>query len=78
MFGSGTYSIGTVKEVKVTDEFVSLETIQKQCQSEQSFEQCTNNQLLAMIKENCKCIPYELVNFTNSDKVRSIFIIKIK
>ena len=70
MFGSGTYSLGSVKEIKITDEFNNLKTEQKQCQTYQSFEECINNQLFAQLEENCGCYPYELSNFSQISQVR--------
>ena len=69
MHGSGTYSIGSVKEIMVTNDFHTLDETNKNCQSLHSIEKCINNQLLEKMKKNCKCIPYELSNFNSPKKV---------
>ena len=68
MYGSGSYSLNAVKEIRGTDEFKKLPEIEKQCQTKQSFEECTSNQLLEKMILNCKCIPFELKNLTDNDK----------
>ena len=72
MYGSGVYSVDSVKEIKITDEFQNLDQGQKKCQSLHSFEQCVNNQLLGKIRKNCKCIPFELNTFNDSITVKII------
>ena len=61
--------MNSVKEIRVTDEFRGLEENEKQCQTTQTIEQCLAQQLLIKTMENCKCIPYELQNFSKSIEV---------
>ena len=67
MYGSGTYSLQAVKEVKVTEGFKTLNEEQKNCQTVESLEQCLSTALLAKSKDECNCIPYELMNFSNAN-----------
>ena len=72
MKGRGIYKMFAVKEIKVTENFNNLRQDQKKCQNLESFESCVNNQLLMLMQENCKCLPFELANFTGVDLVTLI------
>ena len=62
MYGGGSYSLDAIKEIRVTDAFHYLPNDQKQCQIKVSFEECMNQQLVEIIKENCQCIPFEMIH----------------
>ena len=70
MYGGGIYSFESVKEIVVTDGFKSLREDQKQCQSLESFEQCTTNKLMEKIVRYCSCYPFELSKFTDDKEVK--------
>ena len=65
MYGSGIYSLQAVKEVKVTEEFKSLNEDQKNCQADETLEDCLEIALWTKTKDECSCIPYEIMNFSN-------------
>ena len=69
MYGSGKYSLDSVKEIRVTDGFKTLKENQKKCQTAQTYEQCLTNLLQLKMKEACNCIPYELANFSLTHEV---------
>ena len=64
MYGSGSYKMFAVQETKVTENFRKLTQDQRKCQLMETFEDCMNNNLIKMIKENCSCLPYELSDFS--------------
>ena len=64
MYGSGVYKMFAVQEIQVTENFKNLKEDQRKCQLVETFEDCMYNHLIKLIKENCKCLPYELSDFT--------------
>ena len=73
MYGGGLYFFESVKEIAVTKDFKSLREDQKECQSYESYEQCTTNQIMKKILHTCECYPHELIKFSNNEEV-SFFI----
>ena len=65
MYGSGIYSLQAVKEVKVTEEFKSLNEDRKNCQTDETLEDCLETALWTKTKDECNCIPFEIMNFSN-------------
>ena len=55
-----TYNLNVVKEVKVTDSFLTLPEDDKQCQDEYTWLDCRTNKYLNSLLENCKCLPLNL------------------
>ena len=70
LYGTGSYAISDVKEVKVTEDFLGLQTNIRKCQNKERFEACTTNQFFNEALRLCKCVPYRLINFP-SNKVRN-------
>ena len=51
-----------MKEIKVTDDFLTLDKKIINCQNDESLDDChTRQQTDAFIKE-CKCLPYAIRN----------------
>ena len=69
MYGGGNYELSAVKEIKVTNDFLSLNNNKKNCQTEESLEECTTKNGLQDIIDKCGCIHYKLANFSNSSEV---------
>ena len=69
MYGMGTYSMQSVKEIRITDAFKSLHDDKKHCQTSYTFENCMSENLLQQIVEHCDCVPYVLANFSRNDEV---------
>ena len=67
--GEGTYALSAVKEIKVTDDFLSLDMATRKCQEKESFEDCITMQYLRRVEQECNCIPYRLKNFTMKNQV---------
>ena len=64
--GEGTYMITNVKQFKVTEDFLTLDSEIKDCQNEEPFDECTTKMYFAAITNICKCVPYGLRNFSSS------------
>ena len=82
MFGSGTYSLRGIKEIKTTDLFHSLRDDQKNCQTTNTFEECATDLLLQTGIDRCGCIPFELMNFNENktlevDKIKYLYVLLI-
>ena len=55
-----TYNLNVVKEMKVTDSFITLDEDVRQCQDEYTQVECRTKKYLDSIIENCKCLPFDL------------------
>ena len=69
LYGEGAYAISDVKEVKATKAFLGLDAQTKRCQTKESNEDCSSRIYIKMIKKQCQCIPFNLLNIAT--KVRS-------
>ena len=65
--GEGNYGLGDVKQVAITDDFASMDEQTRNCQTESSFEDCVTQNILKNIVENCKCLPYNLKNYSSNE-----------
>ena len=66
LYGEGNYAISAVKDIKVTEDFLKLDEIVKNCQNYRKFEECETNKYLDIVEKKCKCIPYKLRDFTKN------------
>ena len=66
-----------VKEIVVTESFMSLDQYTRGCQNKESYETCTSRYFHETILTKCGCLPWKL----GSDKVLNfcthIYILKI-
>ena len=69
MYGGGNYKLSAVKEIKVTNDFLSLNVNKKNCQTKESLEECSTKIGLQDISDKCGCIPYKLANFSEPFEV---------
>ena len=69
MSGEETYSLNSLKEIRVTDDFLQLGENVKNCQNKESFEDCQASQFIKKVEDECNCVPYRLKNFTNNLQV---------
>ena len=53
------YNLNVVKEITVTDSFLSLDKSIKQCQ-EESYDECTTRKYMIALKNKCQCLPFHL------------------
>ena len=61
--------MNVVKEVKVTDSFLGLDSDVKGCNMEETFENCTTKIYIETVKQKCGCLPF---NIYLSDKVQTL------
>ena len=54
------YNFNTVKEIHVSDEFLSLDKEVTGCQNEEFFEDCKTNHYLETLKKDCGCLPLNI------------------
>ena len=55
-----TYNLNVVKEMRVTDSFLSLPKEDIQCQNDATLMDCRTNKYLQYLLEKCKCLPLNL------------------
>ena len=69
LYGEGDYILTNIKEIDVTDGFLSLDDTVKKCQDEKTLLDCKKEKYVEMGEKICKCIPHHLkqfsVNFLN-------------
>ena len=53
------YHLNVIKEITVTDSFISLEKDIKGCQVE-SFDECTTRKYMDPLMNKCQCLPFQL------------------
>ena len=73
LLGEGNFRLGDVKEVKITEDFASLDETIKECQTETSFEDCVTQISLETLVKTCDCIPYSLKNYSNDEEKVSTY-----
>ena len=54
------YRLYVVKEVSVTDSFLTLKEETKRCQKDQTFDECTTQRYIDALKLKCGCLPHQL------------------
>ena len=65
LFGEGQYNLNVVKEMKVTDSFLTLDPRVRQCQNTFDYEECTTKKYHDALMEQCQCLPFNI----KTDKV---------
>ena len=58
--GGGEYNLDVVKEVKVTDSFLSMDEEERGCQNKEDYQDCTTRHYIDQVKKTCKCVPLYL------------------
>ena len=69
LYGEGNYALTSVKEVRVTDSFLSMSAERRNCQNEERYEDCATEDYLKRVKKICSCIPESLLEETDDKKV---------
>ena len=69
LYGEGDYNLNVVKEVKVTESFLTLDADVKGCNMEMTFENCTTKIYIETVSQKCGCLPF---NIYLSDKVKTL------
>ena len=71
LFGEGNYAITDIKEVKVTEEFLGLDTAIRGCHRNSELEHCETKTYIEKAKRHCHCIPSHLRRIFPDQKVSS-------
>ena len=56
------YNLNNVKEISVTDDFLSLDRTIIKCQNEESLQDCQTRKYFDTMVEQCKCLPFAIRN----------------
>ena len=72
-FGEGNYALSDVKEVFVTEDFLGMDDEIKLCQNEGTTEDCWMKNYLRKGFSKCKCLPYELRNYSIAEVTKRSF-----
>ena len=75
LYGEGNYALSAIKEVDVTDAFLSLDEEDKLCQNVETFLECQANAFIKLGLEKCNCTPYEIRNFSKTVCLKKIDIL---
>ena len=55
-----------MKEITVTDSFLSLAEDVRECKDHETFDECVTKRYIDDLKEHCKCIP---INIRGNEEV---------
>ena len=67
LFGEGNFAITDIKEVKVTEDFLSLDEATRRCRQNSDMEQCHTNTFIEKANAQCSC-SHPLEKFFPGDK----------
>ena len=67
------YFLNVIKEISVTESFLTLDENTRGCQ-EESFDDCTTKKYINALINKCKCLPFQI---RLTQKVVSISIFQI-
>ena len=56
------YNMNNVKEISVTDDFLTLDKTVIKCQNEESLQDCETRKYIDTMVEQCKCLPFAIRN----------------
>ena len=54
------YNLNTVKEIQISEEFLTLDKDLVECQNEESHEDCATRKYLETIEKDCGCLPFNI------------------
>ena len=61
----------------MTEMYLGLDENIRKCQNKEPYQNCTTRHYIESVTKECNCVPYRLVNFIYSNKVRMKTHIKI-
>ena len=56
------YNLNNVKEISVTDEFLTLDKTIINCQNEAPLDDCRTRKYVDTLIDQCKCLPFTIKN----------------
>ena len=65
------YNLNNVKEVKVTDDFLTLDRDTIGCQNDESINDCKTGEYVDSLMRLCKCLPYPIIDFKKVYKYKT-------
>ena len=63
VYGGGNYALTDIKEIKVTEEFLSLGPAITDCESRQFRSDCNTARYQETVAASCSCAPLNLKHF---------------
>ena len=57
------YNLNNVKEIDVSDEFLTLDKAIINCQNDESLQDCKTRKYIDALIEQCKCLPFTIRDF---------------
>ena len=58
------YNMNNIKEVKVTNDFLSLDRATISCQKDESIDDCKTRDYIDKLVKECNCFPYSIMDLT--------------
>ena len=62
LIGEGRYNLNDVKEIKVTDAYLNMDSEERRCQNEEEMDKCTSRQYRDKILNQCACLPLRILD----------------
>ena len=72
MVGEGEYNLNVLNKIEVTEAYLGLPQIVKECQDQEPFYNCTTNHYHDTIMKVCGCLPF---NIRFSDKASNKYFV---
>ena len=66
------YFLNVIKEITITDSFMSMDKDVRGCQKE-SYDKCTTTKYINALMNECQCLPFQIIQ---SNKVGNILLRK--
>ena len=73
LHGEGHYTLSSIKDIEVTEEFVGLGPLVTNCQTEEDRVDCLARRFREKVISSCRCSPYTLTSYFGH-KVRETII----
>ena len=54
-----------MKDISVTNDFLSLDKTTINCQNEESLKECKTRRYITTMTEECKCLPFAIISNEN-------------
>ena len=54
------YDLNVVKEIKVTDSYMGLDEMDRQCQNNEKLQECKTKQYVDALLNDCGCLPLSI------------------
>ena len=54
------YNLNNVKQISVTDDFLTLDEDVKNCQNKESYMNCNTKVYINTLLKDCKCLPFTI------------------